>query len=74
MVTLLPILTPPPITIPKGCGRHIFHGSIASGALVSNELLAWMLEDPYIARPIPKTTGRELYGSNYVERLVKLTK
>ena len=34
------------------------------------ELLAHMLEDPYLAKKPPKTTGREYYGKAYVDALL----
>lgn len=45
-------------------------GAIAAGARVSPDLLAWMLLDPYLNRKPPKTTGREMYGPEYVDRLM----
>lgn len=45
-------------------------GVLAAGGRVSPELLAWMLADPYLDRPPPKTTGRENYGEDYVARLL----
>ncbi len=41
----------------------------------SNErLLAEMMKDEYLKAPPPKSTGREYYGSAYVERLLKTAK
>ena len=31
-----------------------------------------MLEDPYLKEPPPKSTGREVYGKAYVDRLVQI--
>ena len=45
-------------------------GKLAAGGKVIPELLNWMLEDPYLAKQPPKTTGREYYGAAYVEKLV----
>ena len=44
-------------------------GQMAAQGRVDEALLAWMLEDEYLARPLPKTTGRELYGKAYVAAL-----
>ena len=44
-------------------------GQMAARGTVSQLLLAWMLEDEYLSRPLPKTTGRELYGRAYVAAL-----
>lgn len=45
-------------------------GRLAAAGKVIPELLAWMLEDPYLAKEPPKTTGREYYGRAYVEKLL----
>lgn len=45
-------------------------GRLAASGTVIPELLQWMLEDPYLDRQPPKTTGREYYGAAYVERLL----
>ena len=45
-------------------------GRLAASGRVIPELLAWMLEDPYLAMHPPKTTGREYYGEEYVNRLL----
>lgn len=45
-------------------------GKLAASGKVIPELLNWMLEDPYLTKQPPKTTGREYYGAAYVEKLV----
>lgn len=45
-------------------------GKLAASGKVIPELLTWMLEDPYLAKQPPKTTGREYYGREYVEKLL----
>ncbi len=45
-------------------------GRLAAAGRVSRPLLAWMLADPYLEKAPPKTTGRELYGEEYVRRLL----
>lgn len=45
-------------------------GRLAASGRVIPELLAWMLEDPYLAKKPPKTTGREYFGAEYVEKLL----
>ena len=45
-------------------------GRLAASGHVIPELLAHMLEDPYLAKEPPKTTGREYYGREYVESLL----
>ncbi len=46
-------------------------GRIALRGRVSGPLLAWMLDDPYLAEKPPKSTGRERYGLEYVRNLKK---
>ena len=46
-------------------------GEIAASGRVNETLMAWMLEDPYLKKTPPKTTGREAYGSEYVNRLMR---
>jgi anhydro-N-acetylmuramic acid kinase len=45
-------------------------GHIAASGTINQRLLSWMLDDEYILRQPPKTTGRERYGSNYIQRLL----
>lgn len=45
-------------------------GKLAASGSVIPELLDWMLTDPYLDRQPPKTTGREYYGAEYVEKLL----
>ena len=53
-------------------GRQTYDdgGRLAASGKVIPPLLAWMLEDPYLAKEPPKTTGREYYGAEYVEKLL----
>ena len=46
------------------------NGEMAARGTVSQELLGWMLKDPYLQKKPPKTTGRELYGAAYVDQLL----
>lgn len=45
-------------------------GRLAAAGKVIPELLRRMLADPYLEKQPPKTTGREYYGTEYVERLL----
>lgn len=45
-------------------------GKLAASGEVIPALLEWMLADPYLAKQPPKTTGREYYGAEYVEKLL----
>ena len=47
-------------------------GRLAASGRVIPELLDWMCEDPYLTKQPPKTTGREYYGKDYVERLLSV--
>jgi anhydro-N-acetylmuramic acid kinase len=53
-------------------GRQRFDegGRLAAQGTVNEELLRFLLDDPYLAKEPPKTTGREAYGQPYVERLI----
>ncbi|OQB96047.1 MAG: Anhydro-N-acetylmuramic acid kinase [Spirochaetes bacterium ADurb.Bin110] len=52
-----------------GAQEYDDNGAIARSGQVSPELLAYMLDDPFFALSPPKSTGREVYGSAYVNRL-----
>lgn len=45
-------------------------GRLAASGKVIPRLLEKMLDDPYLAKQPPKTTGREYYGASYVETLL----
>jgi len=45
-------------------------GKLAASGQVIPELLEYMVRDPYLERQPPKTTGREYYGTEYVEKLL----
>ena len=44
-------------------------GLLAASGTASPSLLAFLLDDPYLLKQPPKTTGREAYGRAYVDRL-----
>ncbi|MFD9626661.1 anhydro-N-acetylmuramic acid kinase AnmK [Peribacillus muralis] len=46
-------------------------GKIAKQGKINEELLSHCLSHPYIMSHPPKSTGRELFGSQYVENLLK---
>ncbi|MCY3704051.1 MAG: anhydro-N-acetylmuramic acid kinase [Gammaproteobacteria bacterium] len=54
-------------------GRRTFDadGELAAAGEVDNDLLAQLLQHPFLHRPPPKSTGREVFGSAFVERLVE---
>ena len=45
-------------------------GAFASTGRVDEALLAFLMDDEYVRRKPPKTTGREYYGPAYVRRLM----
>lgn len=49
-------------------------GYIASTGKIDNALLNSLLEEPYYKIAPPKTTGRELFGKSYCEKVVQITK
>lgn len=57
------------VTYRSGGAEHCDRdGELARAGTPQTELLARMLDDPYFAADPPKTTGRERYGSTWVER------
>ena len=44
-------------------------GHLARSGSVSQELLDGLLSNPYFAEPPPKSTGRELFGRSYADRI-----
>lgn len=54
-------------------GRMAFdaNGSLASRGIVDDALLQELLRHPYFALEPPKSTGREIFGRPFVERLVQ---
>ena len=50
--------------------RYDAEGALAAQGRCSAELLAFMMEDPFLRQKPPKTTGRERYGAAYVDALM----
>ncbi|HEX3550407.1 MAG TPA: anhydro-N-acetylmuramic acid kinase, partial [Candidatus Elarobacter sp.] len=46
--------------------RYDRDGALARAGSPDETLLAGMLDDPYFAAPLPKTTGRERYGTTWL--------
>lgn len=46
-------------------------GALAARGRVSETLLGELRQDAYYAMPVPKSTGRERFGADYVERIVR---
>lgn len=47
------------------------NGDIAEQGAVSESLLSVLLADPYFEAPYPKSTGRETFGSDWLDRRLK---
>jgi anhydro-N-acetylmuramic acid kinase len=45
-------------------------GELGARGKVDEELLAELQQEPYYRLPLPKSTGRERFGTDYVERLL----
>lgn len=45
-------------------------GRIAARGKVCGELLTLLEREPYYSQPLPKTTGRELFGTQYTARIL----
>lgn len=44
-------------------------GALAAAGTVDEDLLARLLDEPYYARPAPKTTGKELFHPGYLDEI-----
>jgi anhydro-N-acetylmuramic acid kinase len=52
----------------SGSARFDRAGAFARGGAANEELLAEWLADPYFARQLPKSTGREQFGAPFIAR------
>jgi len=50
------------------------NGEIASSGMLNIDLLERQLDDDYLRRPIPKSTGREKYNKEYVSKIISFAK
>ena len=57
--------------ITGGTKRYDENGETAAAGRVNEALMTWMLQDPYLKKTPPKTTGREDYGAEYITRLTR---
>lgn len=48
-------------------------GKIAREGRVDEGLLSWLMRHPFIARPPPKTTGREEFGQSFFKEVLKVS-
>ncbi len=58
-------------SLTEGRKSYDVGGEMAKAGNVNETLLAELQEDPYYAHPLPKTTGREHFGTQYTERILK---
>lgn len=58
------------VRLTNGAMAYDESGCLAAKGTIHPQLLSSMMEDPYLTRPLPKTTGREYYGASYVENLL----
>ena len=50
------------------------NGEIAAKGKYRPELMERLTKDPYYAQPLPKSTGRELFGTQYTEKILQWQK
>ncbi len=55
----------------KGQQTYDRGGRLAASGNVNSGLLSFLMQDPYLSKMPPKTTGREYYGEEYVKRLLQ---
>jgi anhydro-N-acetylmuramic acid kinase len=55
----------------NGEKKHDEGGECAAQGRYNSALGEWLLSDPYFSQPPPKSTGRELFSTEFVERLVE---
>lgn len=53
----------------KGKATFDRGGRLARKGKVHGGLLRWLLAHPYVSRRPPKSTGREMFGKDYVQRV-----
>jgi len=53
-------------------GEFLFDngGELAAKGTINEEVLNELMAHPYFALPVPKSTGRELFGANFTRKLV----
>ena len=53
----------------KGMAGFDRGGRLAMKGQVNKGLLRWLLAHPYVSRRPPKSTGREMFGEEYIQRV-----
>lgn len=57
--------------VTAGKARYDKDGDLARCGVVHTGLIRELMEHPYLLQHPPKTTGREMFGSEYTERIVR---
>ncbi len=55
----------------QGSQTYDKHGGYASEGTVVPELLEWLMSHPYLELPPPKSTGRETFGADYINTIMR---
>ncbi len=55
----------------RGRLNYDVNGNIAARGKVGEELLKWLVSHPYISKKPPKTTGREMFGEAFVDKVME---
>jgi len=58
-------------SVTEGTMTYDKDGQMAAQGRVDASLLETLMQDPYFSQPLPKTTGRERYGSAFTSQLLK---
>jgi len=58
------------------CGQESFdrNGEWAKHGKVDKNLLRWLMRHPFLRQPPPKSTGREMFGENFLQRILERSK
>ena len=59
------------MTLPDNAEGYDYNGRIAKKGKINRELLETLKDEPYFAKPCPKSTGPELFGDAFVEEAWK---
>ncbi len=58
----------------QGAQTYDTGGRLAAEGMIGEELLAELMEHPYLSLPAPKTTGREEFGAQFAARVIARAK
>ncbi len=63
-----------------GCMRALFgkefdrNGETASAGRINTRLLRQLMRHPYLRKPVPKSTGREMFGESFQRRILRASR